>query len=119
MESERAWTAEMGEISGFGGTYEDGCRTMVLAGLDWLDGHPTADPKFHGFTDVYGVLVDDNDDAKALSKAMVDAADAKYPDGGVTGAMHQACVQHVLFVRKHGWDRYVADLKAREKKGGP
>lgn len=114
MTAKYEWLPQMGEISGFGGTYEDACRIMVRAGCEWLDAHPAADPQFRGYRGVYGVLSQDNDDAAALSRAMVAAADAKYPDGGVTGAMHQATVSHVLFIRKNGWDRYVAELVSRE-----
>jgi len=27
------WTSDMGEISGFGGSYEAGCRAMLDAGI--------------------------------------------------------------------------------------
>jgi hypothetical protein len=60
----RQFTDDMREISGFGGGYEQQCRAMVLAGLDWLDAHPDADPKFHGYSGVYGIATEDNDDAK-------------------------------------------------------
>lgn len=92
------WVEGMGEISGFGTMgeggqrYEEACSKMLLAGLLWLDEHPTADPQFKGFEGVFGVLLDDNDDAKALSKAVT----APVPD--CSGAMHQAAIQHCLFV---------------------
>lgn len=70
------WEPGMGEISGFGGGYEECCRAMLKAALEWLDAHPTADPKFHGFKGVYGIAMEDNDDAKALSKAAVAAAES-------------------------------------------
>jgi hypothetical protein len=107
----RQFTDDMREISGFGGGYEQQCRAMVLAGLDWLDAHPDADPKFHGYSGVYGIATEDNDDAKALTEAVVAAT----PD--CTGAMHQAAVSHVLAARRMGWPAYVAkmrELKAEE-----
>ncbi len=104
------WRDGMDEISGMGGSYEEGCRVMVKAGCEYLDAHPGADPQFHGFAGIYGVIAADNDDATALSGAMIAAADAAFPDGGVTGAMHQAAVTAVLFIRANGWETYVAHM---------
>lgn len=106
--TDRAFTPEMAEISGFGGGYEGCCRKMVLAGLDWFDAHPDADPKFKSYNNIYGVLIDDNDDAKALSAAVVAGAGAD----GATGAMHQTCIYHVLHSRAVGWDVYCAQSRA-------
>lgn len=99
------------EISGFGGGYESACRAMVAAGMEWFDANPAADPKFHGFKGVYGLIDEDNADAEALSAAVA----AGCPGGGCTGAMHQATISHVLYARKHGWDKYLADLRKRPK----
>ena len=107
--SKYQYTEDMNEISGFGGGYEEACRKMVVAGLEWWDAHPDADPKFHGFKDVYGLAMEDNDDAKALSSAMVSVCD------DCTGAMHQATVGHVFWIHKNGWDKYVEESKRRAK----
>lgn len=95
------FTDEMDEISGFGGGYEKCCRAMLDAGLQWLDANPDAEPKFKGNSNVYGVIIEDNDDAKALSDAVVSVTDE------ATGAMHQATVGHCLWIRANGWDAYV------------
>lgn len=99
---------KMGEISGFGGSYEKGCRAMLDAGLQWFDANPNADPLFKGFEGVYGVLSDDNEDAKALSSAVTSVAD------GCTGAMHQAVISSVLWIRKNGWDKYAEVMSSKE-----
>lgn len=107
------FTDDMREISGFGGGYEQCCRDMVLAGVKWFDEHPTAKPSFKGFKNVYGLIMDDNEDAKALSKAVVDAA-----NGDCTGAMHQASISHVMRIKQVGWEQYCAEsrkLEAGEK----
>lgn len=109
MANKREYTPTMGEISGFGGDYEDACRKMVLAGLDWLDANPTADPQFHGYKGIYGVISEDNEDAKALTKAVVDVT-----GGDCTGAMHQATICHILFIRRNGWDKYVTEMSKAE-----
>lgn len=107
---ERQYTKEMGEISGFGGGYEEACRNMVLAGLQWLDEHPGADPQFHGYKGIYGLISEDNDDAKQISAAMVEASG----ESGCTGAMHQATVGHVLHIKEVGWEKYVEEMSERE-----
>lgn len=104
-----AWRDGMGEISGFGGGYEEACRQMLRAGLHWLDAHPDVDPQFHGYKGVFGVISEDNEDAKALSKAVLDAV----PD--CSGAMHQAAIGACLYVRKNGWDAYCVAMSRTEE----
>jgi hypothetical protein len=101
----RVFDSEMSEISGFGGDYEEACRKMVLAGMKWLDEHPTADPQFHGYTGIYGVITEDNADAESLTKVIVAAS-----GGGTSGAMHHASVSHVMAYKRLGWDGYRAEM---------
>ena len=104
------FTPEMNEISGFGGGYEEACRKMLKAGLEWWDEHPDADPHFRGMKNVYGILMEDNEDAKALSEAMM----APVKGEGATGAMHQGVVGHIFFIRREGWDRYVEEMSKKD-----
>lgn len=113
----KVWTEDMGEISGFGGGYEGACRAMVIAGIAYIDEHPDAEFKFHGYKDVYGIAVEDNDDAKALTKAMMDAPvilDGKQiqvrAGDDCTGAMHHAAVGHCCAYKRLGWDEYRKQL---------
>lgn len=106
----REYTDDMSELSGFGGGYEANCRAMVLGGLKWFDDNPEGEPKFHGYEGVYGIITGDNQDAKDLSEAMVAAT----PDRDVTGAMHQAAVSDVLWIRSNSWDQYVAESRERQ-----
>lgn len=100
------WTEDMRQISGFGGGYERACRQMVSQGCRWWSEHPDADPQFHGFKGVYGVIVDDNDDAKALETAIMAGID------GASGAMHQAAVSHTFSWRRVGsWLAYQARMR--------
>jgi hypothetical protein len=101
------YTKEMDEISGFGGDYEDACRNMVIAGLEWLDEHPTADPQFHGYKNIYGIIEEDNLDAKDLSDAVVKVCE------GCSGAMHQATIGHILHIKSVGWNKYVEEMKIK------
>jgi len=104
------FTPGMGEISGFSGSYEKECRKMLKAGLEWFDENPKAEPKFKGFKNVYGLIIEDNKDAKALSKAVTDVTD------DCTGAMHQAVITSVRWIRKNGWDKYVKEMSKKTKK---
>ncbi len=112
------WTDDMGQISGFGRDgdpggwrYENCCRAMLRAGLTWLDAHPDADPRFHGYKHITGILIEDNDDAKALSAAVLAPAEE---GGGASGAMHQAACSHALFIKANGWAAYVQKMRERE-----
>lgn len=99
----------MGEISGFGGQYEAVCRAMLKAGVKWIDENPNADPRFQGYEGVYGILLENNDDAKSLSKAVVDAS-----GGDCTGAMHQAVISHVFAIKRRGWEYYVDKMREHD-----
>jgi len=100
-------TPDMGEISGFGGGYEDCCQAMLEAGVKWLNENTARrDMQAHGFKSIYGALIVDSDDAKAMEKAVIDAA-----DGEATGAMHQAVMQRLFFIAKNGWDKYCEELR--------
>lgn len=104
-------TEDMGEISGFGGGYEKCCQDMLDAGARFLlETKPSADPQFRGFKDVYGIIMEDNDDAKALTKAVIDAA-----KGEATGAMHQAVISRCLYIKKNGWAKYCEEVKKRAR----
>lgn len=113
MSAPKVWTDDMGEISGFGGSYEAGCRAMVLAGIRWIDAHPDADPIFKGFQGVFGVAMEENADARALTEAIMDA-EVVMDDGRVTqarheatGAMHHAAINNVFAYKRLGWEEYV------------
>jgi len=109
-DSKYEFTDDMVEISGFGGAYEDTCRAMVRAGCEWWDAHPGADPQFHGFRGLYGLLMEDNQDAQDLSAAMLAAA-----NHDATGAMHQATAGHVLHIHRVGWAQYVEESRQRRR----
>jgi len=100
----RKFTKDMKEISGFGGSYEKKCRDMVLAGLDWFDKHPEANPQYHEYENVIGICREDNEDAKLLSEYITKDMDC-------TGAQHHAAIFHIFRVLKVGWDKYVEEMK--------
>lgn len=104
------FTSSMREISGFGGSYEDACRKMVIAGVEWCEANPTADIKVGQFRNIYGIISEETPDTKTLVKVMCDASGD--PDG-VTGAMVQATVNHVVWIRMHTWDAYVVEMSKK------
>lgn len=117
------WTDDMGEISGFGGGYEAVCRALVLAGIQWCDEHPDAKPEAKSFKNVFGIVTAENDDAKAMEKAMMEAP--VYLDGkllqakardDMTGAMHHAAMNHVFAYRRLGWDEYCRQLRSARRR---
>ena len=98
------YTPEMREISGLGGGYEHDCRKMVITGLKWLDKHPNADPKFTGYREVFGLISEDNHDAKKLSATV----GASVPT--CSGAGHHAAIAHILHIKEVGWSTYVKEM---------
>ena len=93
------------EISGMGGGYEEACRKMVIAGMEWLDEHPGADISYKEYKNIYGITTGESDDCKAMQKHMNEAIDNE-----ASGAMMQACSSHILAAKKMGWDGYVAKM---------
>lgn len=108
-ENKYAWREGMGEISGFGGTYEEACRRMFFAGLEWLDANPDAEPRFKGFKGVFGLIDEDNEAAKQLSESIL----AEVP--GCSGAMHHVAIKHCLIVRANGWEEYCKQMSSQKE----
>lgn len=119
MTGKYEFTPEMGEISGLHGNYEAACREMLIAGLEYWDKYPDLKPQYKGTSpespiQIYGVLLRDNEDAKTLSKIVCDAAN---PDYGVTGAMHQAVIESIMWIRTNGWEAYVKAMSEKSEEG--
>ncbi len=88
-------TLEMGEISGFGGTYEECCQDMLEAGVSWLQGHEN----------IYGLVNAASPQTEQLEKAVLGACD------DATGAMHHAVMDRLMYIAQHGWEMYRAELE--------
>lgn len=116
--SKYEWREGMGEISGFGGSYEAACRAMLASTLEFWDTQPEEfNPIYEQYENVTGIAIDKNEDAKRLDEAML-AAEFIGPHGtpqrageGASGAMHQAVVNHAFFIRANGWEAYVEALR--------
>lgn len=106
----KKYTDKMREISGMGGGYEGACRNMVLAGLTWLKKHPKAKLGWKTFKNVYGLTPDKTPDTEKMVDYMVD----KGAKGDATGAMVQATLGHVMFIKKNGWKKYKKKMLEKE-----
>lgn len=110
--SRYVWTEDMGEISGMarlgipnGLEYEQQCRVMLFAGVNWLDANPALDPRYEIIPGVFGVISSANPAAKSLEDAILKST----PDA--TGAMMHAVILNLLRVKRIGWDEYVIERK--------
>ena len=108
MKTEYKYTENMDEISGFGGGYEDACRNMVIAGIQWCDKNIKAEINFKEYKNIYGLTFDESNDCKKMQKIMLKAA-----NNDCTGAMMQAALSHIMFIRKNGWDKYVLEMNKK------
>ena len=91
------------DISGMGGSYEWGCQAMLRAGMKYLKEHPDFHFDYKGFKNVYGLCWTDTPWGKDLDKALLDAVAPDSP----TGAMHQAVISHLIYIHKHGYEKWL------------
>jgi len=112
----RTYSRDMGEMSGFGGSYERAMRVMVLEGYEFIERQKKAgkfDPAFSVMKNVTGIISEENDDGKALTKAMLDSISSH--GDSPTGAMMQYSVVHVLRASAIGWDAYCKEMREIKK----
>jgi len=86
------YTDDMDEISGFGGEYEEACRTMLYAGMLWMEEHPDLPVSYSELVGVYGIVRSDTEGAKELDKALSascpDMTGGDAPCRGVAAGLH-------------------------------
>jgi hypothetical protein len=88
--------------------YEWGCQVLMFRALHWLKKHEAEDPKFHTFKNVTGLLMPDNDAAKAMEAFALDHE--KIREFGATGAMVQYALIHALQRFRLGEEKYFAEF---------
>jgi hypothetical protein len=105
---EMVWSPEMGEISGFGGSYEEACQNMVRGGIRYAQENDvdfeTLASQLKSCRAIFGVVDFDGEEARGFEDAIVEASGD--PEG-VTGAMVHAATSHSMFILANGWDAYV------------
>ena len=102
----------MGEISGFGGGYEETCRNMLYGALAYLDEHcATHEKKKQTVKLFFDQLRSDSPTQEhPLEKAIMDAC-----KDDCTGAMHGAVVSHLQCIINNGWDKWAAKMVEHNK----
>lgn len=101
-------------ISGFGGSYEWACQTMLQRGIEWLKLHPSFDFKqFSTFKNVYGIVIPKSPEATELENFINDTP--KLKAGGTTGAMNQAVIGHLSVIHSKGFDYWFSSLEKHRK----
>ncbi len=101
MQAKCPWTEDMGEISGFGGAYEDACRQMLWQGLLYLEGlgKEEADSLAKTARWTSSFLWHKNPALKAFDEAICGDVDP-------SGAMFGAAVGIILYVWENGWEKF-------------
>lgn len=94
-------------LSGFGGTYEDMCQRMLWRGVAYL-AEVKPDPEMWSgaqtYANVYGVMVTEGAELKALEAAILK------PGDDATGAMHQCVMGHLAYIHRNGLDEWRTEL---------
>jgi hypothetical protein len=99
------------DISGMGGGYEDMCQRMLWRGVAHLaESQPPVGmweqaTQYRGIT---GIMTTDGAHLKALEAAMI------HPDDDVTGAMHQAVMNHLAWIHRHGVEGWLREAERRD-----
>ena len=109
MNTEYKHTKDMGQISGFGGNYEDVCQQMLHNGVLFLGRRSAADVKVLESPQIFGVVQLEGDDAQALEDAVMDGIE------DATGAMHHSVMSRLAWINKNGWDAYCDELRKSEE----
>lgn len=94
QEQEFDWTG-LGEISGFGGTYEAACRAMTKAGVEYLRANPDKMPAV----------------GERYLSELRNAVSREHE--GATGAMVGAACSHAIFIINNGWEEYARQMSER------
>ena len=104
-------TQDMGEMSGFGGEYEETCQKMLEAGVLWLNDHPDCLLVIGSVPGVIGIVNPESDDAKELTDTIVNASRDKEGKSNCTGAMVHELLGRLFYIRHNGWDKYCVEVR--------
>ena len=95
------------DISGMGGGYEKMCQRMLARGIAYLaEVNPPVEmwEKAKECANIYGIMLTEGQDLKALEACVIRSGD------DVTTAMHQAVMQHLLYIHRNGKDKWLEKL---------
>lgn len=88
--------------------YEWGCQVLMFRALDWLRKNAEQNPKFHGFKNVAGLMLPDNDAAKEMEDFALDHERVR--EFGATGAMVQYSLLHAMQRNARGEEGYFREF---------
>jgi len=97
------------DISGMGSGYENACQEMLKAGRDYLDKHPNIDLKFKQNKDIWGIIISENKEGETF----MDYLDNVIGNQS-SGAMIQCVVNHLMFIRKNGYEQWLTSCRERQ-----
>jgi hypothetical protein len=113
--TDQVWkhTPDMGEISGFGGSYEAACQQMLHQGVEYLIHLGEREPDFdvNTYPGIFGIAELTGSDAEGLDAAVCADVDP-------SGAMHHAVVLRLRFIAKNGWNSYCQELRESHRAAG-
>ncbi len=95
------------DLSGFGGGYEAMCQTMLWRGVAWL---AEVRPRFE---DVWPERKDDKPRVETALFKELDRAMLR-PGEDATGAMFGAAMSTVAYIARHGVEKWLADVEAKD-----
>jgi len=107
-------TPDMGEISGFGSTYEEACQTMLNAGVEWIMAHPDVKLVWQEMQGVYGWVQAKDDLTQELETVVVKSLGKEGP----TGAMMHAVAARLMLVARDGWEAYCEGCREASRVNG-
>lgn len=87
------------DISGFGGSYEQGLQLMIWTGVEFLQKNGIKSFNSKQFTNIIGIADNQGEIGKAFDKAILDCV----KEYGATGAMHQFATNHARYISEHGY----------------
>lgn len=100
------WNSKMREISGMGEGYEEQCRKMLYAAIEWHNKNPNKPPRIRTNKNIYGYTENMNGNAEDLERYILD----HIPGKDCSGAMMQAVLSHYFFIKKNGVEKWKEEM---------
>ena len=118
------------DMSGMGGTYEQGIQKAIWLGVNWIQGKPTwiwdnsgeARATGHAVNRLVGQEIVEEDSMVNLvgvyhtGEGLRDLEELWFRDpfleeGGMSGAMHQWAMSHLRYLHKNGYKAWLKHMK--------
>lgn len=101
------------DISGMGGSYEEGCQRILWLGLEWIKDKPLECWKgTFSYKNIAGIMVV-GDGIKELDEIL--KKDAMLDLGGMTGAMRQFSLRHLHKIHDAGYHWWLEEGREMDR----